>query len=166
MSGIQILPKVEAIQPPKVINNYWSGLGASAIVSNFDESGVIFNGKKYTPSLTATTLTTLLSVTGSGQIDLLYFMENTAGPKTVRIKVTLDGTVIFDQTSASVTKGTSQGNQGAVVLGIVGGVFNGTYIRTYIAGAQPIIFNSSLLIEVQSSTTDAYTDFYVSHRTN
>lgn len=156
---------ISGVKPPKVINNYWSGLGASATKTTFDS--IPYNdGKKYTPSLTATVLTTLLSITGSGGVDVLYFKENSAGIKTIRIKVTLDGNVIFDQTSPSVTYNSAIGAEGLVVLGRTGFAWDGAYKKAYITGGQPIIFNSSLLVEVESSTTDAFTDFYCDYWTN
>ena len=154
------------MKPPKVINNYWSGLGASTPVVQFDTGTTTGrSGKKYTPALTATTLTTLLSVTGSGMLDVLYFYENAAGAKTIRIKVTIDGTVAFDQTSPSVTNSAS-GAGGELVVGTVVPFWNGTLQLASVSAGQPVLFNSSLLIEVVSSTTDSNTDFIVGYRTN
>ena len=149
---------IGGVRPPKVLNNYWSGAGTGAVLNTFDNNTIHNPGKKFVPSLSAGALTTLLSITGSGGLDVLSFQQNTTISKNIRIKVTLDGNVIFDQTSPNI----SSSNQGLTVLGKVS---QGISARG-IVGGQPIIFNSSLLIEVSSSTADAATDFFVNYWTN
>ena len=94
-------------------------------------------------AMTATTLKTLLSVSGVGcRVGLLTFRTNDATARTIRVKITVDGTVICDATSARIT-----------VAG-EGGAFSG--VR---AAASPFILpmiksNSTLLIEFASSLTE------------
>lgn len=95
--------------------------------------------------MTAATLKTALSITGRGRINWAALYSNDATARTLRMKITVDGSVIRDHTSASI----SAANSGFVGLG--GGYFgsgaNGLFY-------QPVRFGESLLIEIASSVTE------------
>lgn len=98
-------------------------------------------------AMTANTLKTVLSATGAGTMHHFagQFADGTL--RTMRIKITVDGVVIFDYTSAANTTPSA-------IAAIISG-FSGTST----ADETPIRFNSSLLIEAASSLseTDKFT---------
>lgn len=94
---------------------------------------------------TAGTLKTALSVNGRGQLNWLNAFTANATARTIRIKITRDGTVIYDKTTASI----STIGQGPIAIGA--GQGNST---PPVVAFQPILFNASLLVEIASSLTE------------
>lgn len=134
---------------------FQSGAGpVSSIVNYFSDGGVgtgyaisagtgnnclpVFAGGAYT----ANTLQTIISHTGRGRVNFLTVYQTNGTSRTMRMKVTVDGTVIFDATSASALSSGS----GMVVVGTM---------TTSSAVFQPIDYQESLLIEVASSLSEA-----------
>ena len=54
-------------------------------------------------ALTANTLKTMLSITGSGKCNLIAVTTADTTSRTVRLQITLDGVVIFNQTTGAIT---------------------------------------------------------------
>lgn len=138
-------------RPTRSIVNLCSSGGAS-LPANSAIGRSILSG-----ALTANTLKTLLTVTGSGEFHFLgaYAVDTTS--RTIRLKVTIDGTVVFDATTSAVTAI----NAGCLATGAL-----------ILASAQynvgpPIRFNASALIEVASSLseTDKVGLSYILHGT-
>jgi hypothetical protein len=98
-------------------------------------------------AMTAATLKTALSVTGRGRLNWAALYANDATPRTLRMKITVNGAVIRDYTSASI----STANTGFV--GVGGGYYNGTTAANVFY--QPIRFSESLLIEIASSRAES-----------
>jgi hypothetical protein len=96
-------------------------------------------------SMIAATLKTALSLTGSGVINWLSLMGNDATTRTFRMKITIDGVVVFDP-GVSASGGTS----GILPIGLYS---EGSTSFPSI-GFQPTNFNSSLLVEIASSLTE------------
>lgn len=97
-------------------------------------------------ALTANTLVDLLNESGSaGQIDQLSIFVNDTTARTIRIVITVDGTVILDVTSASISVITNGGGFWAGV-----GASNTNY------GGQlpPIKYTNSIRIQYASSLTE------------
>lgn len=94
-------------------------------------------------SMTAATLKTLLTISSGGEIPQLYAYSKDATSRTIRCKVTLDGTVAFDVTSAAVAATSS----GMIVVGINPGAASQLPFG-------PIKFNASCVVEVASSLTE------------
>lgn len=107
-------------------------------------------------AMTANTLKTVLSISGNGgRLD--FFELTNAAPvssHTARIKITVDGVVVFDSTSASTSSGGSW-------ISIVATQTDASVSQPTMSGI-PIVWNSSLLIEVASSATetDKFTYYY------
>lgn len=97
-------------------------------------------------AMTAATLKTALSITGRGRLNWTAVYTNDVTARTLRMKITVDGSVIRDYTSASI----STVDTGFV--GVGGGYYNGTTGPR--AFYQPIRFSESLLIEIASSVTE------------
>jgi hypothetical protein len=95
-------------------------------------------------ALTANTLKTILNVSGAGIFHVLGARTNDATIRTVRMRLTIDGTVVFDSTSAAA---------GANTGGLITGSSNGT---TPLPGAT-VVFNSSAVFEIASSLTETDT---------
>lgn len=99
-----------------------------------------------TGALTANTLVTALSLSGQGAISLLGCAGVDVTSRTHRLKVTLDGTVIFDATSNAFT------TAGGCHMAIGGFIPNASTFATPIF--EQLTFNSSLLVEYASSVTE------------
>lgn len=96
---------------------------------------------------TANTLKTILSLSGSGVISALGVESGDATSRTHRIKVTLDGVVIFDGTTAATTNA-------AIAFMVIGAI---NYLVTSVGAVvtyEPLAFNTSLLVEYASSITE------------
>lgn len=97
-------------------------------------------------TLSVGVLKKLLSISGRGQVNFLMALENGAGPYNNQLKVTLDGIVIFDKTRSV------SANYGLIAVGYgVGSATSGDYMTMH----QPIQFESSLLVEVASSSASS-----------
>lgn len=121
-----------------IVNGYSAG-GASIAglngAGNFNCSVITAPGAY---SATPNTFQTVLSHTGRGCINVLNVYSTNATARTIRLRLTLDGNVVFDATSNSI----SAANTGMLVVGV---------LNTTFLDMQPIDYNESLLIEVASS---------------
>lgn len=93
---------------------------------------------------TAGTLKTILSVTGRGALTYLDVGVKDTTSRTSRLRVTIDGTVVYDETNSAAALAKIVVALGAMTdaLGTQG--LEGT----------PLLFDSSLLIEYASSLTE------------
>lgn len=98
-------------------------------------------------AVTANTLKTILSLSGSGVISVLGVESSSATSRTHRLKVTLDGTVIFDATTGAVA------NVTAAYMAI-GSVNNLIASQGSVVTHEPMAFSTSLLIEYAGSLTE------------
>ena len=84
-------------------------------------------------------------------------LEYGVGPYNNQVKVTLDGTVIFDKT-VSVSQG-----YGVIAVGYgIGLATSGDYLAMH----QPIQFESSLLVEIASSSASSTQVLYYNAETH
>ena len=108
-------------------------------------------------TLSAGVLKKVLSISGKGQVNFLMALENAAGPYNNQIKVTLDGTVIFDKTVAITAQ------YGVIAVGYgAGAVASGDFLAMH----QPIQFESSLLVEIASSSASSSQALYYNAETH
>ena len=130
--------------------------GASTLV--YADTGAAANCASVSVgTLSAGVLKKVLSISGKGQVNFLMALENAAGPYNNQIKVTLDGTVIFDKT-ASVSQ-----NYGVIAVGYgAGAVATGDFLAMH----QPIQFESSLLVEIASSSASSSQVLYYNAETH
>ena len=128
-------------KPPKVIvNGQSSGGSVQTALSNLHvvpNAKVVLSG-----TLVANTLASICSVSGSGVVEFVCASTVDLTSRTIRLKVTIDGIVAFDATSADLTSA----YYGIIAIG--GG--NSTVGWAY----SPTTFNTSLLIEVASSLSE------------
>ncbi len=96
-------------------------------------------------AMTAGVLKTALSITGRGRMNWAAIYANDATARTLRMRITVDGSVIRDHTSASI----SAANTG--FIGVGGGAYNGGAPTIFY---QPIRFSEALLIEIASSVSE------------
>ena len=123
----------------------WTARGIGQLMSN----GTIAT---LSGAMTAATLKTLLSISGSsGQMTQLTLRANDATARTIRIKITVDGIVACDSTSASIS----------IINN--GGIWSGTQTTSSPFVLPPIFWKSTLVIEYASSLseTDKITAEYV-----
>lgn len=121
-----------------VVNLHSSG-GGSTIIGSASTS---FSGKEVlSGALTANTLATALSVSGGGAVPVLVAYTKDATARTVRLKVTADGVSIFDATSASLSNADR-------------GIYAAGQGSNPVTQGEPIVFNSSLTVEIASSLTE------------
>ena len=137
-------------RPPKVLINKFSTAGAIGILISNSTAKTALSG-----TVVANTLVTALSHTGSGVIGYFAAYSADATSRTHRVKITIDGTVVFDATSAAVTAV----NTGVVAIGF--GVASSSFT------VDPIPYSTSLLVEYASSLGELNgTTFGYTYRTN
>ena len=132
----------------------------TSIVNLFTQAGAATLATGSPPSAIATAVTTTtggtlvsaLSVTGAGDLTMLVVRTANATAKTLRVKVTIDGTVVCDVTSAS----TSTSGNGLIILGDISSAI--------VDAGVPARFNSSLLVEVCGSVSSDTNGINVYHK--
>ena len=99
-----------------------------------------------TGPLTSTVLKNVLEVNSPGVLNWLGVWTADATSRTLRVQITMDGIVVFNNTSSAIAVSGS----GVVIVG------GGTYGSGGDASAvmQPLAYTQSLLIEVASSITE------------
>jgi hypothetical protein len=108
-------------------------------------------------TLSAGVLKKVLSISGKGRINFLMALENGVGPYNNQVKVTLDGVEIFNKTSSV------SGNYGIIAVGYgIGSATSGDFLAMH----QPIQFESSLLVEIASSSASSSQVLYYNAETH
>ncbi len=126
---------------PTVVVNKYSTAGVTPDNISFTSGGVI--KEVLTGAVTAGVLKTVLNITGSaGRLQFLSLVTASPVSRTLRIKLTLDGVVVFDSTSAA----TATSPYGIVAVGSAGA--NSAVLF------QQLPFYTSLLVEIASSLTE------------
>jgi hypothetical protein len=112
----------------------WAGLANAAVLGGRSlDSG----------STTANTLKTIFSATGGGVIHGLIARSNNATSRTIRARLTLDGVVVFDSTSAAI----ASANAGGIVVG-------GWSSASGLHAPTVAVFASTATFEIASSLTE------------
>ncbi len=124
---------------PKLDDVPWEVSSFPIAAQLLSAPGTLVAASTRTP-LADTALTTFADVTGSGYIDICAIQATSAAASTLLLKLTIDGVVLFNYTSAS----SSTANRAIIVIGDYAGT-------TQLAGGIPVYFRSSLKIEVQQS---------------
>lgn len=123
----------------------------AAIINSFSSGGVSTDLATSTSrrikslasgALTAGVLGTVLNITGRGQINLIGAHSVDATSRTIRLKVTADGLVIFDAT----TNVMASSSIGLLALGYT----DSATVHKF----QPLRFSNSLLVQIASSLTE------------
>lgn len=126
--------------------------GQSRVVSlpcgfSAGSAGIAIRGPKITTTsgeTTAGTLKTLLNITGSkARLNALVVTAADATSRNIRVVITVDGSVVFDNTASAVTD-----TNGRLVVGYV--IPTGAVS----VGYQPVDANTSLKIEFSSSLSE------------
>ena len=87
---------------------------------------------------------TMLSVTGSGVVSLMHWITTTTTSRDVTIIVTIDGIEVLNDTQTTAVS--------AEALNVVGLISGSAMV-----GTETMVFNSSLLVEMTTSTQFAAT---------
>lgn len=95
-------------------------------------------------AMTAGTLKTAYQASGKGRVNFFAVGVNDATSRTVRVRITVNGVVVFDKTSGAITF-----NGQAVVA--IGGVSSASGNPVVL---QPIDYTNGVLIEIASSVTE------------
>lgn len=98
--------------------------------------------------LSANTLSTVLNLSGKGALGCFFVSSVDTTSRTHRVKITIDGTVVYDQTSAAVTTANA-------VLAVQGQLNWTTATNVVGVFEAPLFFESSLLIEYASSLPES-----------
>jgi hypothetical protein len=126
---------------PKALINAFSAGGRKAQITNL--AGETPVKVVATGALTAGVLSTVLSLTGKGSVCFLGCVGADTTSRTHRLKVTIDGVVVFDATSSACTAT----YQGVTIIGHAGPTSNDfSYLDT--------AYNQSFLVEYASSLTE------------
>ena len=135
-------------QPTRAIVNFYS---SGVVQSNYSvaTSGALGGSREVlSGALTANTLKTILSVTNSGQCQLLSAYSKNATSRTVRLVVKVDGSTVFDATSSALVNA----GRGLVAAGAAG--YDGSTPYYIAQGGNPIRWNSTLEVQIASSLTE------------
>lgn len=134
-------------KPTKQIVNYFT-TGTPTGFALYATGGDMNFTETLSGALTANVLSTMLSISGSGGlVSWLQVQSKDATSRTIRIKVTVDGVVVCDVTSAAIAAA-------QYGLQIVGGGKASSFTSN---NDIPIKFNNSFLVEVASSLTETGT---------
>lgn len=135
------------------LSQFTGGRRLAAIVNAFSGGGVSNSvyptqGMKALASgaLIANTLTTVLSIAGRGLVNVLGAGGIDATSRTIRLKVTIDGLVVFDATTNAITAS----SYGLMAIGYCGNAGGSAALPTF----QPVRFNTSLLVQIASSVSE------------
>ncbi|MES2163352.1 MAG: hypothetical protein V4476_19535 [Pseudomonadota bacterium] len=143
MSAISRAVPIGPPTPKSIINaNSTSGWAA---VGQFYLAGRV--AQIVPGALTASVLKNVLSVTGPGSISKLIAMTTDATSRSIRVVLTLDGTVVFDSTSAAIVNA----NYGGIVIG-ASTEYSATPANV---SADKVTFSKSMSIQVSSSNSEA-----------
>lgn len=126
-------------KPPKIIVNSTSTDGSAAVIANISLASAaktVVSG-----ALTAGVLVEVLSLSGQGSVGFFSCWNNESVARTHRIKLTVDGVLAFDATTA-LDANTSRG----IIL--IGSASN------LIPIPDQLYFNKSLTIEYASNKTE------------
>ena len=118
------------VQSPQVLPGAYDGYGGKSFLSG---------------ALTADTYKELLSVTGGGAISYCTVSVEDTTPRTIGLKVVIDGTTVFDAVSSTINVQA----RGLVAIGV-----HDSYIITIGVQPQSFAFNTSLSISVKSSLSE------------
>ena len=147
MSALSQFTGSSGIKPAGVINGTsvatFHRAQSSMLTSPTGLSGTTAVAPALTGALTAATLATVLSVSGRGVLSFAACASVDATSRTHRMKITIDGTVIYDATTAATTNV-------ADWLIPVGSIANHTTLSPGVI-YEPFTYNTSLLIEYASS---------------
>lgn len=142
MAGTQSAMGFGGLRPTTAIVNLHSSGGTqvgSLLNTNMPGARYVLSG-----ALVAATLATLLDIpSGSGEVPLLALATQDGTTRTVRLKVTVDGVVVFDATSSAISGG-GVGIHAAGALTSTG----------FFAPSRPIVFSRSLKVEIASSLSE------------
>lgn len=142
-----------------LLGNSDSSKATTSIVNGYSSAGVgsvamnvgVESKAALTGSLTATVLATILNITGTaGQLSFLAIISADATSRTLRVKITVDGSSVWDFTSAAITTAYN----GLPILGYYSAGIIGGGTAQMQAHNPTVKFRSSLKIEVASSLTE------------
>jgi hypothetical protein len=97
-------------------------------------------------ALTADTLSTIIDVTGSGIAKVLTVYTADTTSRTLRVRITIDSVVIYDQTTSAITAA----GTGLNPIGILRWMGASAYLAFF----EELIFNNNYKVEVASSLTE------------
>jgi hypothetical protein len=137
---------------PKSIVNAFNMAGATPV----SMTGASQTKQTLTGAVTAGVLKTMLSLTGQGAVNILALATVNGTSRTLRMKITIDGVVVFDPGVSAAVVAAGRG------IIPVGGISESSVAFTLNSSVlQNVYFNSSLLVEIASSLTE--TDFTTFH---
>lgn len=143
MSGFSTTVQQPLLATPRVIVNHDAAGGTAGRYFVAYPAKTILSG-----ALTANTLSTALSLNGPGVLKVAAVQCQDATARTLRLQVTLDGTVVFDATSASIYKSGS----GIFAVGFPVDTTSGTAEAS--TGFEAISFKYSCVIKIASSVSE------------
>ena len=133
--------KGQTVRVPKSVVTGWGGFVTSQFFYNPDAARYSLSG-----AVTANTLKTLLSITGPGRLDIAAATSNGTTSRTHRMKITLDGTVVFDYTTSAVTTDN---------VGIIGCGYSAQTTQTLTPiSLEMAYFNKTCLVEYAGSLSE------------
>ena len=111
-----------------------------AVEQNGSLAGLIGTGIAF-GATTANVYKTLLTINGQGFLDWLHYISNATTSRVVKVRITIDGTVVQTSTSGTIT---AASNYGKTLVGA-------SAANEMPIGMGGLRFNSQLLVEVQDN---------------
>lgn len=140
------------VGPTTQIVNAFSSGGAAPV--SFASPSTTCNAQSTSVSVPSSgTWVNALSVTGSGNVSFLAFTEGTSTPRTISVRVTVDGTYTAFNATSAATSGT--GNTGVLVIG----GRDGSAVPSQ--AVNTLRYTTSLLVEVQQNIAGDSLNMYV-----
>lgn len=136
--------------PVSIVNGHSSGGAALPVVIQANNVKSTLSG-----ALTANTLKTVLNITGAGVLKFAGVQTGDTTSRTLRIKITIDGTVAFDATSAAATA------SNAMQIGVGSLTIRDPATPNYLPALEREPFNSSCLVEIASSLSETDKVYFV-----
>jgi hypothetical protein len=150
------------------LSQFTGGGVTTSIVNGYEAGGLsgatgLAVGKEaLSGALTANTFATIaaLNISGSGEVPMLACYSKDATSRTLRMRVTVDGVVVFNPAASAAITAANAGLYAA-------GEYKQVSPSNWFGPSLPIRFSSSLLVEVASSLTetDKVAVGYILHRT-
>lgn len=116
-----------------------------AVISQFFVDSYVGVNEMLSGALTANVLSTPVDVTGSGIIKFLSLHVKDTTSRTIRLKVTIDGIVVYDITTAAITT-SFNGINPIGAFSYAGG--------SWALQFDSLIFNNNYKVEIASSLTE------------
>jgi len=146
MGGAELAVLTQLRKPTKLVSNVYSSGGGVTLTNAMTSNSAGAKQYLHTP-VSIDTLVSVVSATGSsGVINVLSLEKRNTAAYSARIKVTVDGVVVFDATTTSASTA-------RLHLCVAGHEYGSGSTPSRQPNNDPIYFNNSFNVEVSADAT-------------